>query len=774
MKIKTLRQSSSLLHLLWVFPLLLFSPAIFRGQALIWGTPSLQFIPWRILAWEQIQAGIWPFWNPLNGMGAPLLANYQLAFFYPPGWPLYALQLLGGSAWLAWGHTLLLVAHLVWAGFGTARLVRRLGLGELPQVVAGLAFSLSAYLVARAGFFSMVWSAAWLPWILVCVDRLAAAGLPAKRWQAVGWLGLCVGMQLLSGHAQLTWYSLIFAGGWTLVAGYSAGRWTRMAVTAGYALVGVLAGAALAAVQLIPTFELLMQSQRAAAVDFDFAMTYSFWPWRLLTFLAPSFFGNPAYGDYWGYASYWEDAVYIGLLPFFMALTSLKWIRSGKSADQFQRGLPAKVRFLWLAALAGILLALGKNTPIFPFLYRNVPTFDMFQAPARYMLWPVFSLSVLCAVGLEKWKRPTGKAMRRLRRVPVILAAVAIGAGMAILFVPGIKISFIYSVFGWCLLALFFVGLLQRQPADTEVRTHEKWTWAVAILVGFDLLIAGWGQNPATAASFFVTTALPGEPIQVESAGRLFVDEETERRLKFDRFLRFEDYRPVENWIGMRAAQLPNLNILDGKASANNFDPLRPARYDRWMEYISSLQPEARLPWLKMMNVTEIESILPDESQTFEFNPIEGGQRFRFISCAVIARDEMDAWEKTRQMVENGLDQIVIETDGVESLDCSLKSNDKINILSERADRLVISIATDVNGWLSIADTWYPGWKASIDGMDVILYRANYAFRGIRIPAGNHTVVIHYQPDWWQPAVLVSMAGLLMLIIFLVLGRKSV
>ena len=125
-------------------------------------------------------------------------------------------------------------------------------------------------------------------------------------------------------------------------------------------------------------------------------------------------------------------------------------------------------------------------------------------------------------------------------------------------------------------------------------------------------------------------------------------------------------------------------------------------------------------------------------------------------------------------MVENGLDLIVIEADGVESLDCSLKSNDKINILSERADRLVISIATDVNGWLSIADTWYPGWKASIDGMDVILYRANYAFRGIRIPAGNHTVVIHYQPDWWQPAVLVSMAGLLMLIIFLVLGRKSV
>ena len=143
MKIKTIRPPS-LLHLLWVFPLLLFSPAIFGGQALIWGTPSLQFIPWRILAWEQIQAGISPFWNLLNGMGAPLLANYQLAFFYPSTWLLFGLQMLGGSTWLAWGHTLILVAHLIWAGFGAARLARRLGVGELPQVIAGLAFSLSA------------------------------------------------------------------------------------------------------------------------------------------------------------------------------------------------------------------------------------------------------------------------------------------------------------------------------------------------------------------------------------------------------------------------------------------------------------------------------------------------------------------------------------------------------------------------------------------------------------------------------------------------------
>ncbi|MRR32417.1 hypothetical protein EG834_19300, partial [bacterium] len=206
MRFSSIKIHPSLRHLLWVFPLALFLPTLLSGQALVWGTPSLQFIPWRWLAWEQLAQGVWPFWNPLNGMGAPLLANYQLALYYPPGWLLFVLQSLGGSGWMAWGYTLLLAAHLAWAAYGMARLVKQLGFSELAQVIAGLAFSLSGYLVARGGFFSMIWSAAWLPWLVLCVDRLDAAPAKGQRLAAIGWLGLCAGMQLLSGHAQLTWY----------------------------------------------------------------------------------------------------------------------------------------------------------------------------------------------------------------------------------------------------------------------------------------------------------------------------------------------------------------------------------------------------------------------------------------------------------------------------------------------------------------------------------------------------------------------------------------
>ncbi len=97
-----------------ILPLVLFANVLFTGKALYWGTPELQFIPWRAFAWESLKQGILPLWNPLNGMGAPLLANYQLALFYPPGWLLYGFAALGGIPWMAWAHTLLVVLHLIW------------------------------------------------------------------------------------------------------------------------------------------------------------------------------------------------------------------------------------------------------------------------------------------------------------------------------------------------------------------------------------------------------------------------------------------------------------------------------------------------------------------------------------------------------------------------------------------------------------------------------------------------------------------------------------
>ena len=117
-------------------PMMLFGPMLMRGEALFWGTPLLQFVPWREYALNLIKYGYLPLWNPLLGMGTPLLANYQSALLYPPNW---ILAIVGP----AWGHGLLCMLHLIWSGIGMVLLGRRLKFSILGQTVAALAFSLS-------------------------------------------------------------------------------------------------------------------------------------------------------------------------------------------------------------------------------------------------------------------------------------------------------------------------------------------------------------------------------------------------------------------------------------------------------------------------------------------------------------------------------------------------------------------------------------------------------------------------------------------------------
>ena len=335
MHIQRLRRWFSLPFLpLWLAPLVLFAPLLLRGEALFWGTPFLQFVPWRSWAWETLSSGHLPLWNPLVGMGAPLAANYQSALFYPPNWLLLILAAAGGPAWLAWGGTLLVIAHLAWSGVGMAWLVRRLGMNPLAQVVSGLAFGMGGYLVARAGFFSINAAVSWLPWILAAGTRLAVPdGLASSDAVGKGWrslamrtlpLAICLAFQLLAGHAQTAFYTLLLLAAWTCLWGWLLARWKGLRQAAAGLVLAVGLGAALAAIQLFPTAEYLQQSQRSSSVDFNYAMNYSFFPLRFLTLLAPNLLGSPAWGNYLLKAdNYWEDAVYIGLLPLLLALGTI-------------------------------------------------------------------------------------------------------------------------------------------------------------------------------------------------------------------------------------------------------------------------------------------------------------------------------------------------------------------------------------------------------------------------------------------------------------------
>jgi hypothetical protein len=276
----------------WVWICVVSGPAvlllvpILGGNVLYWGTPSLQFIPWQSSVIDSLRYGNLPVWNPLNGMGAPLAANYQLGCFYPLNWILYIIGAIGGTSWIAWGYSLLIIIHLVWAGAGMILLMRQLEVGNLGQAVAGISMGLCGFLIGRLGFFSMIWAAVWIPWVLLYAGKIAKPIITNQR-QNGSWINhglvICLAMQLLAGHAQLTWYTWMLVAAWVMVGGAIQKRWHKLLLATGKLALAIIIALVISAIQLLPTAEYLSQSQRAGSVAYEGAMTYSFWPWRLVT-----------------------------------------------------------------------------------------------------------------------------------------------------------------------------------------------------------------------------------------------------------------------------------------------------------------------------------------------------------------------------------------------------------------------------------------------------------------------------------------------------------
>ncbi len=756
-----------------LLPMLWLAPVYLTGRALFWGTPALQFYPWWHWAARSLLEGRLPLWNPYLGMGAPLFANYQSALLYPPVWILLALDALGGLPLLAWGGTLVVAAHLSWAAWGMTRLTRDLGLGALAQSVAGLAFGMSGYLTGRAGLFpGMVFAAAWLPWVLLGFRRLAQASRTAAiPWREIRFLAFALGMQLLSGHAQLTWYTLLLAGICYLARlRFSAPR-PSLRYAARNALYAALPALLLAAPQLLATAEYLHFSQRASAYAYEQAMTYSFWPWRALELFAPGMFGTPARANYWGYAAFWEDALYAGLLTLLLALAA--WRRRAAQAS-----FPSPRALLALGALA-FALSLGDNTPLFPWLYRRLPTFDMFQAPTRWNLWLAFALALSAAYGAEIWRRPEGRALYWTRLATAGAFAITLGAGLGWMLLRGradlerlLTMGRAFALTGlWGtgagLLTLFHPR--PRRAGETSLPPR-LFPWLAAGWLALDLLSASGGLAPSVPLDFYRRPAQSAPEVRAAlgSGGRLYLPAEDEYALKFERFLRFEAFLPQEKAHALRDTLLPNLNLPEELPSANNFDPLLPGNYARWIEALEQAPPAGRAWMLNRMGVSLVEQAAPEEPFGVRFLPREGGAPWRWAACGEIYADESRAWEAVQKRAEQGpaapsSGRVVLRGAPAPSKGACFPSG-QAEIRQEKGtpNRAVFSIRNEIPGWFIQSEVWYPGWQARLDGKTVPLWKADELFRGVFVPAGEHRLEIVYRP-WWRWSILLSAAAVILL-----------
>jgi hypothetical protein len=707
-------------------------------------------------------------------MGAPLLANAQSGLLYPPNWLLLIVPVEVGHAWL-------IVAHWVLAGAGMSRLARRLGLGLLAQSVAALAFALSGYAVSRAGFLSVNAALGWVPWVILAGDRLSDSGARFRRTS----LALALAIQILAGHWQTWWYTWLLLAAWVTARRLGGDLDLRALLRAWFDVaLSTLLAFALSAAQVLPTLEYLRASPRVSGVDMQTALTYSFWPWRLAGLIAPDLFGNPAHGFFWGYANFWEDAVYIGLLPFALSIVALvAWFRRRR---EVRAALP-RFPFGLLAACLPVvlLLALGSNTPVFPLLYRWVPTFNLFQAPTRIMLIFVFALALLAGAGAERWG-PLSLGLKRW-------ASRAIAAALAILLAAGVasfaldtQSSFIDSAVraGLTALACTLVwrfAPMGPDPAKGNRRPAPPATLrslapaAVVLLVGVDLTIAGFGLNPTTAREVY-RSPNPSTAKLAAATGvhRYYMPAQDEYEVKFQRFFRFDTFTAVQDWTEVRALGLPNTGMLDGLATAGNFDPLLPARSLALLQAIDKLPADQQRRLWGAMDIGATVRAGPQAPRVEAL--LNDPHRAWGVCQATWARDGEESLGLVLDPAFDPATLAILEVGaGEEGAPCTLPATTTL-LPGDDPNVVALRVSFAQPGFLVVADVFYPGWQARVDGEVVPLLRANYAFRAVRLDRGEHRVEFAYRPLSFVAGVALSLmtwAGLGIMAAIMSFSRKN-
>ena len=80
----------------------------------------------------------------------------------------------------------------------------------------------------------------------------------------------------------------------------------------------------------------------------------------------------------------------------------------------------------------------------------------------------------------------------------------------------------------------------------------------------------------------------------------------------------------------------------------------------------------------------------------------------------------------------------------------------EVKFVEYGVDRVRMDVRVGDRPWLFLSDTFFPGWKARVDGAPAKIYRANHAFRALYLEPGKHAVTWDYEPTWFRAGMAVS------------------
>ncbi|MEK9147210.1 MAG: YfhO family protein [Patescibacteria group bacterium] len=820
----------SIFLLFTVLSLLLFWP-IFAGKVNLNGNLLVSFyapfgenLPYKNSGWDQLRIYFpfykvtleaiknfeVPLWNPYAFSGHPHMADFQSAVFYPLN--IFGLFLPQIEFW----HLLRITPMILAAFFTFLYLSLGLALSRLASIFGAVTFGFSPFILTWGEEVVMSpHSIIWLPLILFAIERFLVS--PSRHPELVSGsdsrfhgndrngldrndnkkylviISLATAASFFGGYMQTSIYMFIFVAFYFLFR-IKAEKKFEIKKVFGIISAFVL-GTGIAAVQLMPAAELFLNAARSQVTLREQLLNFLLPIESLLTYLAPDFFGHPATHNFFrfGDAQYYEGIMFVGVATLVFATYMIlrgkeKWL----------------VRFLAISGLLALLATIDwfgarlfLSLPI-PFLSTSIPN--------RVLFIPAFCLAVLAAGGFDRWLR---YGDRNIFKAVLVITGAYGGVLVTLVLVNFFGISYFehkqfFSEANWLVTVRNLVIPL-----------------AVFVIVASLILAPGAKLKNIAALVIIIVSFLhifyfSQKYFSFSHRERIFPENEILNFIKegqgyfrswgvgdtffennfASQYLLFwpEGYDSLNNrsygefTYAMQGADISDFifradaGIGRGTTVELIRDPNRRRLVDMvGVKYVLGKSDEERVMSLYSFKKVFAEgkyavfvnqTVMP---RAFLASNYEGPSDI-FGSEPATDEERLRRKKERRKLIPQKLlrgdfdwrSVIILEKPSPISAQFGPGT---AQIVEYKPTEVVVKTQSREPKILFLSDNFYPGWKATVDGDETEIFRANYTFRAVPLIGGEHEVRFYYDSWVFKVGLTISLVSLGLLGIILAKSR---
>jgi hypothetical protein len=534
----------------------------------------------------------------------------------------------------------------------------------------------------------------------------------------------------------------------------------------------------------IKSQELDKTKKEKSGLDYEYATQWSFSPGEVLTFFIPSIYGF-GWRDYNGVLTGGETVrinTYFGPMPFTDApnylgsvvlLLALIGVFFNFKKDVF-------VRFLVLLSVFSLFISFGKEFPIiYNLFFYYVPYFNRFRVPSMILSLVMFAVPVLAGYGLSSivnfYKNGVSEKVKNGFKNFAIASVV--------LFV----LSFLFSGFISDIYRSVFandqaIALVVRnnfgflsQEIYSRVAPHvydfifDNFITDLKVFLGLAAILFGLIYfyiskvikqnifNLAVASIIIFDLWRVDSSIlhysDKEQLQSIFAEPDYVQYIKQDTSL----YRVLE--INSGQPVMSNHLAIYRLQNALGYHGAKMRTYQDLIDIAGITNPFV----LNILNVKYVISDIIDTSfGTLVFNGSKKVlfnrnylpraffvNRYEVAQPLTILTKIRDAQFNPYEVVylEDSID-VVVEPPGEEAY---------VQVLEYQIQKIKLKVKATGNNLLFLSEVWYPKWKCFVDGNEIPIYKANYVFRAVVIPRGEHEVLFEYKDDKFEIGSKISL-----------------